>query len=148
MARSSTWGDIREDTIARVETLRATSDPNQSWRHVPDSKAKLGAGRDRTFTTSSDHDQDPPRVFGAGQMQMVATLVIEAVYLAGPDADDRIAADHLDLVEALQPRNTYPTGLHVRAVGLPERDEADDKNRVAVRYPVRCIYRVSVALTG
>jgi hypothetical protein len=147
MARVSTWGDIREDTIARVETLRATSDPNQSWRHVPDSKTKLGAGRDRTFTTTTEYAEDPPRVFGAGEMQLDATLVLEVRYMVGPDIDDKIAADHIDLVEALQPRSTYPARLHVRSVGLPAKDEPDN-NTVTVRFPVRHIYRASVALTG
>jgi len=146
MARVSTWGDIREDTIARVEALVATADNRQSWRHVPDSRDPA-AGRDRTFTTTTEYAEDPPRVFGAGEMQLDATLVLEVRYMVGPDIDDKIAADHIDLVEALQPRSTYPARLHVRSVGLPAKDEPDN-NTVTVRFPVRHIYRASVALTG
>jgi hypothetical protein len=149
---ASTWAAIREDTIQRIAgaqdgspaAITPTADPRQSWRHVPATRQEQG-GRDRTFTDRVEATS-PPRVFGAGQLQIEHVLTLETSYLSREEVQDVIAADHLDLVAALQPRSTYPTGLRVRQVDPPDIDPVDENSRVVVRYPIRHIFRVAVTL--
>ena len=148
------WGTILQDTVERIggaadgspRGIVPTIDAQLRWRHVPDSRIGVDdAGRDRTFRTL-DPETEENTIAGAAQVQLTWTVPIETQYLPGPGVMDRISSDWVDLVKALQPRSTYPTGLHVRAVEQPEIERDTERDRYVVRFPVRHIYRVAVTL--
>ena len=150
----SVWGTILQDTIDRIagasdgspRGIVSTVDSKQRWRHVPDTRLDDDdAGRDRTFRTL-DPETEENTIAGAAQVQLTWTVPVEAQYLPSVGIMDRVLSDWTDLVAALQPRSTYPTGLRVRSVEQPRIERDTERDRYVVTYPVRHIYRVSVTL--
>ena len=142
----SAWGLILADTVELIAAITPTVDTQQAWRHI----GETGLGRDRYFSTRESDPGEGVEVYGGGERQEQRSILLRTYYQTSPELQDRIDADHVDLISALQPTRTYPSGawgaLRVRAVGEWERDDDEDTGAITVVWPVRHIYRFGVTL--
>lgn len=155
MTAPSAWGRIVADIVERVSDITPTATATKRWHRAPDSRSSatetVGGAAFRQFRTV-DLETGEARIAGAGERQEQWTLVLVATYPRIDQLQAVVAADHVDLIEALAPTSTYAgvrvagvVTLCVRDVGQPEGPvEAGDG--VEVRYPVRCIFRHPVTL--
>lgn len=144
---TSVFGAIRDDITTRVAAIVPTLDPAQRWRHVPDGRpAGDGGLSSRQFSTREIQPREHTGVAGGGEREEVWAVVLSVQYAAEAATTDRIAADHVDLISALQPSSTYPSGLRVRAIEIPEIERDEISGRISCRWPVRCTYRYAVSL--
>lgn len=148
---SSAWGSVRADIIDRLRALVPTYAPEQRWRHVDLARATSDAvgGRPREWRDRSQPGGDVA-VHGTGELQSERLLTIRAYYTGGEELDDWLEHDEDDLIAALAPRSTYPSGdwgaLMVRRVEQRGEAEVLERGGVAVEWVVRCIYRRPVTL--
>lgn len=153
MTAPSAWGRIVDDIVSRVSDITPTASATKVWHRVKDSKAapdeQVGGAAFRQFSTVEGGPSGDVRVTGGGERQEHWTLTLLATYPRVDGLQGIIAADHVDLVEALAPRSTYPSGTWgrccVRSVGDPE-GPSDAGAGVEVRYPIRVIFRHPVTL--
>jgi len=135
----SALGAIRDDIIALVEGITPTADARQRWSYIPRTRAT--SDRPRAFVLEVGQ-HDGGRFFGGGEREVHRTFTVVTVY-SGEDVDDQIEADEVDLIEALQPSSTFPSGtwgaVRVRKALPVGRKESATK--VEVRFPFMCIYR-------
>lgn len=157
MTAPSAWGRIVDDTISRVEGITPTAAASKRWHHVRDSKStaaeQVGGAAYRQFSTVELQVNDAPdRVAGGGERQEDWTLILLATYPRVPGIQGVIAADHVDLIEALSPTSTYSSVRVAGVVTLCVREALapdgplDAGDGVEVRYPIRCIFRHPVTL--
>lgn len=156
MTAPSAWGRIVDDTVARVKGITPTASREKRWHHAPDSRSSstetVGGAAFRLFRTV-DLETGDARVAGGGERQEQWTLVLVATYPRIAELQALVAADHVDLIEALAPTSTYAgvrvagvVTLCVRDVGQPEGPIDAAEGVVEVRYPIRCIWRHPVTL--
>jgi hypothetical protein len=145
---SSAWGEVRADVIDRLRALVPTFAPEQRWRHLDLARATSDAvgGRPREWRDRTQPGGDVAvAVHGSGEIQSERILVVRAHYTGGEDLDDWLEHDEDDLIAALEPRSTYPSGtwgaLMVRRVEQRGQVEVLERGVVAVEWVVRCIYR-------
>lgn len=148
----SAWGQVRKDTLDRIANLTPTVDSAQKWRHLgPTRDEDLQGATTRQFTSSSeDVTTEEDRVAGAGERQERWLLALRTYYLPSENVDDQLAADHVDLINALHATSTYPSGswgaLRVRKVLEPERDEGEQGLTIVI-HRVALTFRFGVTLT-
>jgi hypothetical protein len=144
---TSVWGQVRQDTIDRVGRIVPTLDDRQRWRHTPDSRSgRTDTSSIRSYTTREVQAREHVGVAGGGEREEQWAVVLTVQYLADEAVSDRIGCDHGDLIAALQPISTYPSGLRVRMVEQPEIERDDETGRVTARWPIRCTFRYAVTL--
>lgn len=146
----SAYGLIRDDCVSLIGAIVPTVKPELKWRLLEDSRSDMGRG-ERMYMFGEVEPSDPS-VFGAGERQEHFEVPIEVTYTARPDLHDMLAGDLYDLIQALQPSRTYPSGntwsLKVRRIGNlegPTIDDDDDSVRT-VTYPLVLIFRYQVTL--
>lgn len=152
MGASSAWGNVREDTIDRILAIAPTFQGSQKWRHdtrLRSTDEEEDRGRTRQFRDDWRPGGDAA-VFGSGEAQRARELILRTYYEIGPDLDDYLGHDNDDLIKALDPNGTYPSGtwgaLKVRRVLEPEGLENLGGGVAAVNWIVRLVYRRPVTL--
>lgn len=146
----SAWAQVQDDTITRVEAITPTYDAPQRWRYLPPARDVEERGRDREFITDWRAGAGESVIVGASYRQERRVLVLHTYYQDSDGVDDMIASDHVDLIEALQPTSTYPSGtwgaLRVRLVLDPEAATEDEEDGLVVSFEIDCIYRYPVTV--
>lgn len=153
MTAPSAWGRIVDDIVTRVSDITPTATATKRWHHLRDTKAtateQVGGAAFRQFSTIELATPGEARVAGAGERQEQWAAVLLVTYPRVEGLQGLIAADHVDLIKALAPRSTYPSGTWgrccVRSIGEPE-GPSDSGEGVEVRYPIRIIFRHPVTL--
>ena len=109
-------------------------------------------GADRVFLIERWLPVSGAMVFGADQQQIARDMIVQTSYVRGKEFHDRIAADEVDLEEALAPSSTYCSwtggALRVRRVVREsiEMEEGEKEGVYIVRFPVRVVWRETVTL--
>lgn len=149
----SAWGRVRADTIDLVRKITPTVQSSVLWQHIGTEMDERQVGAEsREYTTRELSVPSPgdDQIAGAGQRQQRWQMQMRIVYRMTPDVDDLIGGDHVDLVSALQPSSTYPSGtwgaLRVRRVLDLERDDDLEEGVVVVRQTVEHIVRYPVSI--
>lgn len=156
---TSAWEYVRQDTIGRIvgrsdlslAPITPTFDSAQPWRHPERPRKEGEGGRDREIATRRWTPRGGVKIFGAGEAQLSRDLQLEIWYSDSPDFEDRRGCDETDLVAALEPRSTYPSGswgaLYVRQVVREEIAIDEPKaGAIKVTIPIRLVWRESVTL--
>lgn len=151
---TSAWERVRQDTIGRIignsdlslSPITPTFDSTQPWRSPERPRKEGEAGRDRELQARSWAPRGGVQVFGGGESQLARDLKLEVWYLDSPDFEDRRHCDEVDLVAALEPRSTYPSGswgaLYVRQVVREEIATEEPKaGAIKVTIPIRLVWR-------
>jgi len=141
----SAFGRTLDDTIARVEAISPRVDPGQRFTYLGSTRSVTLTGTSgRQFAVSSAPSQEA-RIVGCGQRQDRRVITLTTYYLPSDDVDDRVAGDHQDLVNALEPGATYPSGswgaCKVRKVLDPTETRDEATGRVTVARGVEVTYR-------
>lgn len=153
MTAPSAWGRIIDDIVSRVADITPTASTAKRWHHLKDTKSttteQVGGASFRQFSAVELVTGAAVRMTGGGERQEQWTVVLLATYPRVDGIQGVIAADHVDLIEALAPRSTYPSGTWgrccIRAVDDPE-GPSDVEGGVEVRFPIRVIFRHPVTL--
>ena len=148
----SAWGRVLADTVDRIRAITPTLAPQVRWDHVgPEKDERLIGATDREYTTRDlEVSGGDDAVAGAGYRQQRWTVSLRIAYRGADDVEDMIAADHADLVSALQPTSTYPSGtwgsLRVRRVMDLTREEDDETGLLYVEQEIEHIIRYPVSI--
>jgi hypothetical protein len=156
---TSAWERVRQDTLCRIigssdlslSPITPTFDAGQPWRSPERPRKEGDGGRDRELQARRWTPRGGVRVFGGGESQLSRDLQLEVWYQDSPDFEDRRACDEVDLVAALEPRSTYPSGtwgaLYVRQV-IREEIATDEPKAGAIKvtYPIRLVWREPTTL--
>lgn len=153
MTAPSAWGRIVDDIVTRVSDIEPTATKAKRWHHVSNSKTtttdQVGGSAFRQFSTVELATGPDVRLTGGGERQEQWTVVLLVTYPRIDGIQAVIAADHVDLIEHLAPRSTYPSGTWgrccVRSVGDPD-GPADSEGGIEVKYPVKVIFRHPVTM--
>lgn len=147
MMAVSAWANVIEETIEDISSFTPTYEATQKWRCIPRPRPESETGgRDREFVARRYVNAVGVRVFGGGEDQLGRTLYIDAWYTDSPEFEDRKHCDEQDLIAALEPTSTYPTGTwgqcKVRKVVREEITVEPTKGgSIKVSYPVLLIWR-------
>ncbi len=143
----SALGSVLADVVTQLKAITPTVNPDQRWRYLGRTRDGEGKGSTDRAYSIRDEPGGPVPIVGCGQRQEKRALLLRTYYLLGQDLEDRKSADHQDLISALQPRSTYPSGawgeLRVRKVGEPQDDDST-AGRLVVIHRVEVIYRFPV----
>lgn len=148
----SAHGNTLDDTVARLAAMRPTVWPEVRWQWIgPEVDERAVGAETREYTTrETTIAEDETRIAGAGERQERYTITLRIVYRMTRDVDDAIAADHVDIINTLQPSSTYPTGswgsCRIRRVAEVTRDDDADAGVVVVGQAVECILRYPVTI--
>jgi len=144
---TSAWANVLEDTFEAIEAIDPTYDVEQCWRHIARPRKRGDGARDREFDSLVWKPNDV-RVFGGNEDQLGRDLQIRVSYTNSEGYEDRRHSDEQDLITALEPRSTYPSGswgsLHVRRVmreSIEVFEDDQDSGHIFVIYPIRLIWR-------
>lgn len=148
---TSAFGNIVDDTIDLIAAIVPDFEATSRFSHVADSLDEDGQG-ERCYTTRDAIDTEDGGVYGGGEVQKHWILPLRMVYHPRPNLLDMMQSDHKDLIEALQPSRTYPSGstwsLKIRRIDEPQGPELDDEDESIriVTYPVHLIFRYQLTL--
>lgn len=144
---TSAWQYVLDDTFSDIEGITPTYDAEQLWRRIPRPRPEGEGARDREYSARKWVNVTDVRVFGGGEDQLGRDLMVRVCYTDAPEFEDRRHCDEQDLIAALEPTSTYPSGswgaLKARRV-VREAVEIDDETYsgcVVVTYPIRLIWR-------
>ncbi len=151
---TSAWEYVRQDTLGRIvgssalslSPVTPTFESTQPWRNPERPRKEGEGGRDREIIARRWVPRGGVQVFGGGESQLSRDLQLEVWYCDSPEYEDRRHCDEVDLVAALEPRGTYPSGtwgaLYVRRVIREEIAVEEPKaGAIKVTIPIRLVWR-------